>query len=300
VGDLPVAIVDTAGTASTVNYITADGLGTPRVVTNGSGTTVWSWSYQSNPFGEQQPTSSTGYVFNLRFPGQYYDAESGLAYNVNRDYEAATGRYVQSDPLGTFGGQASTYGYVSNGPLQYSDPVGLWVCDGSVAQCTSFKNGLKSVKEASASGDLEPYQQGALANIVNTYGEEWDSRVHVKFGSLGPGIDGATSRDKENGCEVITFDDSKLKDPLVSKYLWGSTVAHEGQHASDDISGDVNNASTVSRYDTEVNAYTSEAYYYKGVQISDPSGFGKVWSLSGGIDYNAIQQRAWRSVNYVK
>jgi len=136
VGDLPIAVVDTAGTASTVNYITADALGTPRVVTNGSGTTVWSWSYQSNPFGEQQPTSSTGYVFNLRFPGQYYDAESGLAYNLNRDYEAVTGRYVQSDPLG-LGGGASTYGYVGGSPLSYLDPFGLkyaesWAAGGAV------------------------------------------------------------------------------------------------------------------------------------------------------------------------
>jgi len=63
------------------------------------------WAYAGNPFGEQQPTSSTGYVLNLRYPGQYYDAESGLVSNGFRDcYEPATGRYCESDPTGLDGG----------------------------------------------------------------------------------------------------------------------------------------------------------------------------------------------------
>ncbi|MHB1273936.1 MAG: RHS repeat-associated core domain-containing protein, partial [Rhodanobacter sp.] len=126
--DLPVAVIDTAVsrhvTTSTVNYVTADQLGTPRAVTDGTGTVIWSWAYQGNPFGEQQPTSSTGYVFNLRYPGQYYDAESNTNYNVFRTYEAATGRYLQSDPIGLVGGM-STYAYVRGDPLNGIDPSGL-------------------------------------------------------------------------------------------------------------------------------------------------------------------------------
>ena len=87
-----------------------------------SGATVW--AYQGNPFGEQQPTSTAGYVLNLRYPGQYYDAESGTNYNMFRTYEPATGRYLQSDPTG-LDGDISTYAAVSNSPLNRIDPDGL-------------------------------------------------------------------------------------------------------------------------------------------------------------------------------
>jgi RHS repeat-associated protein len=38
-------------------------------------------------------------AYNLRFPGQYYDQETGKHYNYFRDYDPAIGRYVESDPL---------------------------------------------------------------------------------------------------------------------------------------------------------------------------------------------------------
>lgn len=61
--------------------------GHPRVVTNSAGTAIWSWAYQGNPFGEQQSSSATGYVLNLRYPGRYFDVETGLYYNLNRYYD---------------------------------------------------------------------------------------------------------------------------------------------------------------------------------------------------------------------
>jgi hypothetical protein len=49
-----------------------DHLGTPQKLTDSNGTVVWAADYK--PFGEATITN------NLRFPGQYYDAETGLNY----------------------------------------------------------------------------------------------------------------------------------------------------------------------------------------------------------------------------
>ncbi|QAU23525.1 RHS repeat protein [Dyella sp. M7H15-1] len=121
---IPVANLDTQGTTTSVAYVTADQLGTPRAVTDSSGNSIWTWVYQGNAWGEQAPTSN-GYTYNLRFPGQYFDQETGLNYNINRYYEPPIGRYGQPDPLGYEGGQWSWYAYVNNSPMMLVDPLGL-------------------------------------------------------------------------------------------------------------------------------------------------------------------------------
>jgi RHS repeat-associated protein len=67
------------------------------------------------------------FIYNLRFPGQYYDAETGLNYNYQRDLDTTTGRYVESDPIGLRGGGYSTYLYGAANPVSFSDPNGLQV-----------------------------------------------------------------------------------------------------------------------------------------------------------------------------
>jgi len=62
--------------------------------------------------------------FPLRFPGQYFDAETGLFYNCFRNYDPQTGRHIQSDPIGLRGG-SNTFLYARASPLRWIDPLGL-------------------------------------------------------------------------------------------------------------------------------------------------------------------------------
>ena len=148
VDDMPIAILDTSGfvlstverlfangfedqapVSTNLSYIHTDQLNTPRAVTTTAGTTIWRWSWSTNPFGEaaaiEDPDGNSQlFVMNLRFPGQQYDAETGTHYNYFRDYEPGTGRYLESDPIGMRAGP-STYAYVMQRPSFYSDPSGL-------------------------------------------------------------------------------------------------------------------------------------------------------------------------------
>jgi RHS repeat-associated protein len=75
--------------------------------------------------------------YNLRFHGHYYNQETGLFYNYYRDYDPQTGRYIESDRLGLFGGSYSTYSYTNDNPIMYIDPWGLcWVYSQSTGQLT--------------------------------------------------------------------------------------------------------------------------------------------------------------------
>lgn len=104
-----------------------DHLGTPVYLTDADQRVVWRNS--PTPFGisnvQDDPDGDGETIeFNLRFPGQYYDATTGLHYNYYRDYDPTTGRYVQSDPIGLAGGM-NTYAYAKQNPLTYRDIYGL-------------------------------------------------------------------------------------------------------------------------------------------------------------------------------
>lgn len=92
-----IKLVATTGGATTeaVRYLHGDHLNTPRLATNQQGQKVWSW--EGEACGATAPTGSV--TINLRFPGQYYDAESGLHYNWNRYYDPKLCRYLTVDPI---------------------------------------------------------------------------------------------------------------------------------------------------------------------------------------------------------
>ncbi len=104
---------------------------------------VLSYERYATPFGENFSTykdSSLG-AQNLRFPGQYYDKETGLSQNWHRDYDAKIGRYMQADMLSILsesndpqlqiyrsipGGMLNhLYAYAESNPVMNTDFTGL-------------------------------------------------------------------------------------------------------------------------------------------------------------------------------
>ncbi len=143
---LPLALIDVPvnpATQATKAYaIHTDHLGTPMRLTDTTGTVVW--ALDSTPFdaihgafglpNEDVDLNGTSITYNARFPGQYFDAETGLNYNYFRDYDPGTGRYIQSDPIGLAGG-LNTYGYVGGNPLSAIDPFGLQTANSLTNVC---------------------------------------------------------------------------------------------------------------------------------------------------------------------
>jgi RHS repeat-associated protein len=113
----------------------ADHLGTPVAMTDGTGALVWRAEHL--PFGGIHTLPVSSVANNLRFPGQYFDSETGLHQNWFRDYDAAIGRYREPDPLGlvnvgTFSLSAPAddpvrqmHAYAESNPLARLDPEGL-------------------------------------------------------------------------------------------------------------------------------------------------------------------------------
>jgi len=121
-------------------YYINDHLGTPLKMIDENGDTLWSADYQ--PFGKAQIDSDSTIVNNFRFPGQYYDHETGLHYNYHRYYDPRTGRYLTPDPSHSVHPEGTSipyvlpyifnipqelnrYSYVQNDPMGRVDKRGL-------------------------------------------------------------------------------------------------------------------------------------------------------------------------------
>lgn len=104
--------------------IVTDLVGTPTELIDESGEVAW--RTRSTLWGTTTWTSDATAYTPLRFPGQYFDAETGLHYNYFRYYDPSGAQYLSSDPLGLAPGPNPT-SYVHN-PHTWADPWGLSPC----------------------------------------------------------------------------------------------------------------------------------------------------------------------------
>ncbi|KZT14206.1 hypothetical protein A1D30_19600 [Acidovorax sp. GW101-3H11] len=211
-GPMPIAAVVNGQTYA----VHSDHLNTPRKLTQANGQAVWQWAYSA--FGDEQPTTAakrftsemtvptTGatsipdVTFNLRYPGQYFDKETGLHYNYFRTYAPGTGRYTQGDPIGLDGGW-NRFGYVGGNPLSFVDPFGL-----------TWEDVIKAM--AALSCDSARY----------------NSNANVRFGDPGKGNFGAT--DFWTGHITLSSKDFEgaLTDSMRLHLL--RNLAHEYMHSN--------------------------------------------------------------------
>ncbi|MEE1756765.1 RHS repeat-associated core domain-containing protein [Streptomyces sp. SP18CS02] len=141
------------------------------------GTTTW-------------PRGTTAYT-PLRFPGQYYDPETGLHYNYFRHYDPATARYLSPDPLG-LAAAPNPVAYVHN-PLTWADPLGL-------APYEVFYRvmGAKEFKKLGPNGEITPrgenfvtqekeYVVGIAERTTRKGGRNADKYTHFVRYEMEPG-----------------------------------------------------------------------------------------------------------------
>ena len=117
-GDAPQKVIDERFYA-----IIADQVGMPAELVAADGTVA---GYQQHTLWGGTLWRPGGAATPLRFPGQYYDPETGLHYNQQRYYDPVTGSYLTPDPLGLTPAP-NPHAYVPN-PLIQTDPLGLMSC----------------------------------------------------------------------------------------------------------------------------------------------------------------------------
>lgn len=105
------------------HYVT-DHLGTPQELYDEQREIAWAADLSA--YGRTVNRLADAVDNPIRFPGQYFDAESRLHYNRFRYYDPQTGRYVNQDPIGLMGG-SNVYQYAVSKPTQAYDPSGLFV-----------------------------------------------------------------------------------------------------------------------------------------------------------------------------
>jgi RHS repeat-associated protein len=162
----------------------------------------------------------------LRFPGQVFDAESGLHYNGFRHYDPGTGRYTQSDPIGVEGG-VGTYGYAGNRPLVSSDPLGLEENDGLG-------------------------QRPRILGARPYYGGIDDARQNINNAICPPLLCGAT-RPKAPAAQAAQCPPKGAKEVTLSRRLHGEAA----QHAADAIKAGKPNVLTIDRAGAAANRQAS-------------------------------------------
>jgi RHS repeat-associated protein len=143
--DEPIAVTKGSNTF----FYHQDGLGTVTDLTDSTGATAKSYSYDAyGNIVDQTGTVEQPYTYT----GRELDAESGLYYYRARYYDPTSGRFLQKDPIGFSGGDLTLYKYVGNNPVRWVDPLGLFYPGDFIGGMGDLIRGRNDMIDAGASG----------------------------------------------------------------------------------------------------------------------------------------------------
>jgi RHS repeat-associated protein len=191
-----------------------DQIGAPLFLTDANGNIVWAAKYDD--FGNANVTANV-IANNLRFPGQYFDAETGLHYNWNRYYDPEIGRYVTKDPQRD---GANFYSYAGNNAFAFTDP-----------------DGLRAISDTlNALGDAGDWFADKFMHLGATL-VETPIKLGIDIIGLGTGINPLTGKpiDRVDAAEqvaiegLLTFGPQVImKGAVLVKGLFGEVAANTG------------------------------------------------------------------------
>ena len=277
-------------------YLTADTLGSTRLMTDQSGTAVARYDYL--PFGQEllasgstgratvlcgsiscYPTGGeTAYAVNQKFTGKERDYDTGLDYFGARYFGSNMGRFMTPDPLLNSGRpwdpqSWNRYAYAHNNPLKMIDPTGLYdlnnTCAQNDAKCNKqfqqhakdLKTGLQNLQDK-LKNVKDPVQKARLEKALAAMGTEGDHNgVTVNFGATKGGGAGETTpvNDPKTYKETynVTLDPAKLH----GSDDYAIAGAHEGTHV-DDIGSELANPAlgVLSDFSLEYRGYQTSAF----------------------------------------
>ncbi|WP_306356196.1 MULTISPECIES: DUF6531 domain-containing protein [unclassified Nocardia] len=131
-------------------------------------------------------TTWAGVTTLLRFPGQIYDPETGLHYNLHRIYDPATSRYLTQDPIGL--APASNPNIYPHNPTTWSDPLGL-----APEACSyrDFAHGTSQRHAESIVGNGLSAEEGRAATHRGLMSRPGSFFTHEVDGGNSPGVQSA-------------------------------------------------------------------------------------------------------------
>ena len=260
-------------------YLSEDHLGSTRLVLDG-GTGNPVGCHDFKPFGEEISAGVGGRTATdtcwdasdttMKFTGKERDAETGLDYFGARYFSSAQGRFTSPDPL-----MASAkiinpqswnrYAFVFNNPLRFTDPTGMYTCEGTQDQCKQFEKSRAAIlksKDSDATRAANAYGKAGVDNgVVVRFADKLDDR-------------GGTVQRTDTGLRIDPNNPNKFQATLAVTIQSDNisnqeTIAHEGSHVADyqafvnsiDLSGNMDQSLNITHMATELRAYELSVRY---------------------------------------